>query len=91
MDDAQQRLAIGHSERRTTRARDKVDRRVEFGGRLAPVETDKLEHRIHGALADFAAIDVDAGNARLRGERDWPPLPHCRFSQAIFRLGERHD
>ena len=46
-----------------------------------------------GAFADLAAVEIDAGHARLRGERDEFRLVSCEVAatKLVFFLGQHDD
>ena len=87
-------VAVGDGERRAAGARDarRPPRGRPVGVLIGAVPSD-LQNRVHRALADAAAIDVDAGDARLRRERD-ERCAACRLHRAPAGrtpFGQRYD
>ena len=70
LDDAEHAACLRHDERRGAAAGDAVDDRAELGAAIgaAPL-LDEAPHRVAGALAELAAVDVDAAHAGLGRER----------------------
>ena len=48
---------------------------------------------VRGALTNLAAVEIDAGHARMRGKRDESGVMRRKFAatQTVFFLGEHHD
>ena len=70
VDDAERAAVLGDDERRAAAARDAVDERRQLAASVAASLADPAPDRVRGALADRAAVEVDAAHPRLGGERD---------------------
>ena len=90
LDDAHRDVVLRDGERRSARPRDALDRLVELGWQVPP---GPAADRVHGALADLAAVEVHAAHPRLRGERDelGVGLHEVALAQAEALLREHDD
>ena len=61
--------------------------------RVPPCSLTKLDDRFGGALAELAAVDIDAAHARVGGERNEVRLVLGDFAaaQAVLLLGQHDD
>ena len=66
---------------------------ISCGGNLPPCSLDEFGDGVGGALADAAAVDIDAAHAGLRGEGDEVRLVLGDFAAAdvVLLLGEHDD
>ena len=91
VDDAESEVVLGDDERRAARLRDALDDRVELVGDSAPVLGDELLDRVGGALAEAAAVEVDAAHPGRGREGHEGVLAELLLAQAEPLLGEHDD
>ena len=94
LDHAERARAIGHHQRRARPgARRSRPRAAASGGSAPPCAVQPWLDRIGRALADLAAVEVDAAHARLRAEGDELRAErlHVAPANAVLLLGQHHD
>ena len=89
--DAEHPVVLGDDEWRAARLRDAVHERVELARRLSAVLGDEALDRVGGALAEAAAVEVDAAHPRRGGERDELVLAELLLAQPEALLRENDD
>ena len=82
----------GDRQRGAALAADPVEHGLQLGRRAAAFGLDEADDRVAGALAQLAAVEVDAAHPRLRGERHelGVQLGHVVLADPVL-LGEHDD
>ena len=89
--DAQCTAVLGHDERRAAGRGDLVDRCAELRRDRPSCLLDPALHRVCGALADVASVDLDPAHARLGGELDHVRAVQVAASQREALLRQNDD
>ena len=86
-------MVFGHEQRRAAGIGNCLDGILDFGRDAIAVHSAPLHDRVERALANFTAIEIDAGHARDGGERNeiCGVGGKLAATEIVFFLGEHHD